>query len=370
MSLETLEEFLVQYMSLYDPPFFFMWQGGEPTLMGLSFFQAVVELEAKVALKVKAGQRCSIGNAIQTNATLLDDEWVRFLKKWHFFVGVSIDGPLEWHDRYRTDGSGRGSHAKAMSGVTALRRHQVDFNVLVVVNQANVHHPRELLAWLVKCGFYDLQFSPCVELPAGSPNATEGPVTSESITDNEYASFLNDLFDAWIETGVDRVRIRWFDNLLQMLWGRPSQTCQLAPECGYIVLEYNGDCYPCDFLVEEDRRLGNIHDTALREIVGNAKLATLSQSKGRLHPNCLDCPWRTLCHGECPRYRIINHGKADNTLPYFCQTYKEFYQRNYKRLERAAIHIGRKHGVPVPGGYLAPEVRTQSIPSYSQDGLQ
>lgn len=366
MSLETLEEFLRQYMSLFDPPFFFMWQGGEPTLMGLPFFRAAVELEAKVALKTNAGRKCSIGNAIQTNAALLDEEWARFLKEWHFFVGISLDGPREWHDRYRTDRSGRGSHARVMSGVAVLRRYQIDFNALVVVSQANVQHPRELLGWLVKHGFTNLQFSPCVELSSGSPNATERAVTPESIDPDEYALFLNGLFDAWLEVGVDRVRIRWFDNLVQMLWGRPSQMCQFAPECGYIVLEHNGDCYPCDFLVEEDWRLGNIHDTDLSEMMRDEKLVGLSRSKGHFHPDCLGCPWQLLCHGECPRYRIINEGESSHALPYFCEAYKQFYQHNYKRLERVALHIGRKHGVLLPGGHLAPAVRARTGHGYSQ----
>lgn len=366
MSLETLEGFLHQYMSLFDPPFFFMWQGGEPTLMGLPFFRAAVGLEAKVALETNAGRKCSIGNAIQTNAALLDEEWARFLKEWHFFVGVSLDGPREWHDRYRSDRSGRGSHARAMSGVAVLRRYQVEFNVLVVVSQANVHHPRELLDWLVKHGFTNLQLSPCAELSPGSPNATEAAVTAESIDPDEYALFLNGLFDAWLEAGIDRVRIRWFDNLVQMLWGRPSQVCQLAPECGYIVLEHNGDCYPCDFLVENDWRLGNIHDTDLGEMIRDEKLVGLSRSKGHLHPDCLGCSWQPLCHGECPRYRIINEGKASNALPYFCQAYKQFYQRNYRRLERVARQIGRRHGVLLPEGRLAPAVRAGTGRGYSQ----
>jgi len=357
MSLETWEEFLRQYMSLCELPYFFVWQGGEPTLMGLPFYQSAVELEAKVARETNPRQRIQIGNAIQTNAVLLDDAWARFFKEWHFFVGVSIDGPPEWHDRYRMDASGHGTHARVMAGVEVLRRHQIDFNVLVVVSKANAQHPRELLRWLVEHEFDNLQFSPCAERQQNAPD-TDGEVTPESITPDEHRRFLNELFDAWLEIGVDKVRIRWFDNLVQMLWGRPSQMCQSSPTCGYIVVEHNGDCYPCDFLVEPDWKLGNIHETSLGEMVGGQGFTALSRAKGHLHPRCMECPWLPLCYGECPRYRIVNRGSADHSLPYFCDSYRRFYERNYGRLEQIAIHMGRKLGLDVPEGHLPPVQRT------------
>jgi len=362
MTLETLEAFLYQYMSLFAPPFFFVWQGGEPTIMGLRFYHLVVELEAKVAHETNPGRRCKIGNAIQTNGTLLNDEWARFFREWHFFVGLSLDGPAKWHDRYRVDWSGRGTHAKVMTGVEALRRHQIDFNVLVVVNKTNVSQPRELLLWLIDNHFDNLQFSPCVELARGSTSLREGTDTPESIAPDEYGRFLNELFDTWLEVGVERVRIRWFDNLVQMLWGRPSQMCQFGPACGYILLEHNGDCYPCDFLVDKEWKLGNIHETPLREMLGGEKFVSFSQLKGCLHSDCVDCAWQPLCHGECLRYRIMNEGRAAYALPYFCDSYKQFYERNYRRLERVARYMGRKVGVALPSGPLLPELRVGAAP--------
>jgi uncharacterized protein len=356
MSLETWEAFLRQYMTLCDPPYFFVWQGGEPTLMGLSFYRSIVELEARVARETNQGRQVQIGNAIQTNAVSLDDEWARFFKEWHFFVGVSIDGPARWHDLSRTNASGNGTHARAMAGVDVLRRHRVDFNVLVVVSRANVRHARELLAWLVEQGFDNLQFSPCAE-PALDASGNIGRVTPESVTPEEYGDFLVEMFDAWLELGPERVRIRWFDNLAQMLWGRPSQMCQSSPMCGYVVLEHNGDCYPCDFLVESEWKLGNVRDTSLDAMIEGERFSALAKAKGDLHPRCAECPWLTLCYGECPRYRIVVGEQAGHSLPYLCDSYRHFFERRYEHLERTAVRMGRSLGLDVPEGHMPPSHR-------------
>jgi uncharacterized protein len=282
----------------------------------------------------------------------LDDEWARFFKEWHFFVGVSIDGPARWHDRFRTDASDNGTHARVMAGVNVLRRHKVDFNMLVVVSRANVHHARELLVWLLEQGFDNLQFSPCAE-PAADASDDARKVTPESVTPEEYEDFLVELFDAWLELGTERVRIRWFDNLVQMLWGRPSQMCQSSPTCGYVVLEHNGDCYPCDFLVEPEWKLGNVHETPLDTMIEGERFSDLAKAKGDLHPRCEECPWLTLCYGECPRYRIVNGAKVSHSLPYLCDSYRHFFERRYEHLERTAVCMGRGLGLDVPEGHLS-----------------
>ncbi|MDP6750826.1 MAG: anaerobic sulfatase maturase [Candidatus Poribacteria bacterium] len=362
LSLETFELFLKQYIPLSSPHLTFQWQGGEPTLMGLQFFESAMKLERQVATQTGDGNSPLTQNVIQTNAVLLNDQWARFFKKWKFLVGVSIDGPPEWHNQYRTDLQSRGTHSAVMEGVQHLKRYKIPFNVLAVINRINVDKPRELLNWMIEQGFTHLQFIPCAELQAGGDSATENSITPESVTQKQYGQFLVELLDAWLEIGVERVRIRWFDNLLQMLCGYPSELCQLAPNCGYIVLEHNGDCYPCDFQVDNEWFLGNIHETPLDAIVSGEKFERFSSLKNKLHPDCLECPWKTLCYGECPSYRIMNTGQAEYSLPYFCSSYKKFFGTCYDRLESAAVEAAENRGLRVPRESLSPGERTNTQP--------
>lgn len=370
LSLETFETFLRQYARVVGSAWSFAWQGGEPTLMGLPFFQRVVELQARVAHDLNPGRLTTIGNALQTNGTLLTEEWARFLKEWNFLVGISLDGPPDWHNTYRVDYRNRSTFERVMAGIEHLRRHQVEFNILTVVNHVNVRHPRELLRWLVAQGFTNLQFIPCVEPRPGHESVQDGGMTDESITPDEYGQFLNALFDEWLAVGVQTVRIRLFDNLVQMLWGLATQLCQLAPACGYIVLEHNGDCYPCDFFVETDWKLGNIHETPLDAMLAGERFRRFSHLKRHLHSECLSCRWRPLCHGECPRYRITNVGTAHEALPYFCSSYKQFYGQSYPRLETVAAELGQGIGLAVPAGHLSPAQRTRTpVPPLAAQAL-
>ncbi len=357
---ETFEALIKQYVPLSTPHLSFMWQGGEPTMMGLPFFEKVVELEVRYAWKVSPVNPPPVSNAIQTNGTLLNDDWARFFSRSGFLVGVSLDGPREMHDRYRVDRNGRGAYDKVMTGIECLQRHNVPFNILTVVSQANVERPRELLHWLVEQGFTHLQFIPCMEVQPGCNCAAEGGITEESITPDQWGRFLIEVFESWLEIGVDRVRVRWLDNLAQMLWGFPSEACLLSPNCGYVLMEHNGDCYPCDFFVEEEWRLGNIHSTSLLEMLEGDRFRRFSQAKAHLHPDCVECPWLTLCYGECPRYRVTNVGKAENSLPYFCQSYKQFFSRSYSRLEQLAIGMARPMGLAVQGGSMPASQRTRT----------
>ncbi|MBM3957995.1 MAG: anaerobic sulfatase maturase, partial [Gemmatimonadetes bacterium] len=348
LSLDTFEAFLRQYMEGFAQPYTFAWQGGEPTLMGLPFFQAAVQLEARVAREVNPGSLSHISNAIQTNGVQLDDDWARFFKESNFLVGVSVDGPPEMHDRYRTDRTGRPSHRAAMDGVEHLRRRGVEFNILTVVSSANVEHPEELLGWLVGQRFRQLQFIPLVEPLPGHTSVVEAGALPGSITPQQYGRFLERLFDAWVAAGSDSVRIRWFDNLVQLLWGHPAETCEMARRCGmYVVLEHNGDCYPCDFFVQGEWLLGNVLETPLEKIVNSAIFHRFRRMKSRLHPECRDCPWLSLCHGECPRYRITGSGRAEGALPYFCPSFRHFFESRYNALERVAVSLGRRLGLPV-----------------------
>ncbi|MCH7642496.1 MAG: anaerobic sulfatase maturase [Chloroflexi bacterium] len=359
LTLETFEAFLRQYVDGFAPQYNFAWQGGEPTIMGLPFYRAVLELQERVARENKLHPRFAFSNSIQTNATMINAEWARFLRDSRFLVGVSLDGPPELHDAFRVDWKGRPTHQRVMDGVEHLRAYDVPFNVLIVVNSANVEHPREVLSWLVAEGFNNLQFIPCAEpVPAHLSVAETGEISPGSITPEQYGAFLRGLFDAWVDIGIDRVRIRWFDNLIQMLWGQPAEMCEMAATCGYVVLEHNGDCYPCDFFVETGWLLGNVHKATLSEMIDSEKFRRFSGQKGQLHARCRSCSWRTLCYGECPRYRITAAGSADGTLPYFCPSFRQFFERRYPKLERLAVNAGRRLGFPVPGGRLTATRRT------------
>jgi uncharacterized protein len=331
-------------------------------MMGLDFYRGVVDLQKRVYRESAFRPRPIFTNSIQTNGTMLNDDWARFFRENRWLVGISIDGPPEMHDSLRVDWSGRPTHQRVMDGVEYLRSRAVEFNVLVVVNSGNVEHPEELLNWLVRQGFDNLQFIPCAEPLPGHPYIDgAGTATPGSITPDQYGRFLVRLFDAWIKIGIDRVRLRWFDNLIQMLWGQPGEMCEMAVECGYVVLEHNGDCYPCDFFVKSEWLLGNVHETSLSEMIADEMFTKFAAQKPQLHGQCKQCEWLTVCRGECPRYRITNQGYAENALPYFCESFKTFFGSRYGRLEQVTTSAGRMLGFPVPGGHKTVAERT-SVP--------
>ncbi len=362
LTIETYEEFLKQYVPMSAPFLSFTWQGGEPTIMGLEFYEQVDALQRRYSREFNPASPPVVGNSIQTNGTMLNDDWVKFFKRSNFLVGVSLDGPPELHNRYRVDWSGRPTYDRVMAGIDLLRSRDVPFNVLTVVSRSNVHQPRELLLWLYDQGFTYPQFIPLMEVQPGSSSAETGGVTDESLTPDQWASFLSGIFDTWQEIGVEKLRIRWFDNLVQMLWGFPNEACTLAQECGYILLEHNGDCYPCDFFVEPDQLLGNVHEGSLREMLGSEMFRRFSQAKSKLHADCTECPWLTLCYGECPKYRVANVGVAEYSLPYFCRSFKQFFGQNYHRLEELAIDAAGRRGLAVPRGTMPAGERTNTRP--------
>ncbi len=349
LSLETFRTFVEQFAAVNGPNMSFAWQGGEPTVMGLDFFRHAVDEQISAAKASGPGPIWHVSNALQTNGTLLDDEWAAFLHEYDWLVGVSCDGPPEWHDHYRVDRGGRETHQRVLRGIGHLRDRKVEFNVLTVVNHVNVQRPRELFHYLVEQGFDNLQFIPLAEPLPGHSSIQDGGPSPFSITPEEYGKFLNETFDAWLAYGYERIRIRFFDNVLQMLLGLSPNVCQLAASCGdYVVLEHNGDVYPCDFFVENEWKLGNILEEPLSELVASERFRAFARQKRKLHSDCLVCRWRPLCHGECPRYRITNAGSADSTLPYFCSSYKDFYGQSFERIQAVAAEARRLRAPDLP----------------------
>lgn len=338
MTPELFERFVDQYAELSNAGFSFAWQGGEPTLMGLGFYEKALDIEIRAARAHRTDGIWHITNSLQTNGTLLDDAWADFFRAYQFLVGISLDGPAEWHNTYRRDRAGHATHAKVLKGMEALALRGVEFNVLCAVQKSNVGHGRELLHYFADLGVTDVQF-----LPVAKSERLKGHLAGYSISPEEYGRFLEETFDEWMRIGHRRIRIRFFDNLIQLLLGLPSQMCIVAPTCGqYVVLEHNGDCYPCDFFVEREWYLGNIASTPLRTMVMSDAFRRFTLRKSVLHEDCRGCEWRPVCHGECPKYRMLTSPSAEGSLPYFCGSYKQFYGSSYDRVWRVAAAVGEE----------------------------
>jgi uncharacterized protein len=301
----------------------FAWQGGEPTLAGLEFFRWVVDLEDR-----HARPGTVISNALQTNGVLLDDAWGSFLKQYNFLVGVSVDGPAEVHDIARKDRGGHGSFRRVMAGVDVLRRHGVDFNCLCVAGPHNVRRTRDLMRFFRTEGFSHIQFIPAMDFQSTDP---EKPVTY-LIGPEDYGDFLALLFDEWYQDGCPTISIRTFDSFLQSYLGVPSELCVHGDSCsGALVVEYNGDVYPCDFFVHPRWRLGNISSHSLRAMVKSEERAGFVGRKHPLPVECQACEWNALCNGGCPRNRVALEDGCQ-APDYFCRSYKRFLSHADARL--------------------------------------
>ena len=319
ISAAMLERFIPEYMEYVADAHVasFSWQGGEPTLAGLPFFERVVALQAAHARPPMA-----ISNALQTNATLIDDAWAAFLKTYDFLVGVSVDGPREVHDAARRDARGRGSFDRVMAGVARLGRAGVAVNALCVVGPHNVERPGELMRFYRAEGFSHVQFIPCMDFQAMDP----GRPPAYTITPAQYGAFLVGLFDAWYCDGRPMVSVRTFDNLLQSYVGVPNELCVHAERCdASLIVEHNGDVYPCDFYVDSPWRLGSVMETPLREIVASPARAAFVRHKRPLPRPCQECEWLAVCKSGCPRNRTP---RPDGTASpdYFCESYRMLFR--------------------------------------------
>lgn len=332
MSEELLERFVKDYIEAQTMnEVVFTWHGGEPTLRPLSFYQKAVELQKKYA-----GGRI-IHNSLQTNGTLLTDEWCRFLKANNWLVGISIDGPEAFHDRYRRDSQGRPSWQKVMEGIRLLQHYGVEWNAMAVVNRYNADHPQAFYRFFKSIGCQYIQFTPIVERNvqhadgrhlASINDATDAPVTDFSVTPEQWGSFLCGLFDEWVKQDIGRVFVQIFDSMLANWVGVAPGSCIYAKECGHAgVMEYNGDVYSCDHFVFPQYKLGNINEHTLIEMLYGEKQRRFSQLKyNRLPRQCKECRWAFACHGECPKNRFVNDRYGNPGLNYLCAGYRRFFE--------------------------------------------
>lgn len=326
MSEATLEEFTRQYIAAQTTPeVMFTWHGGEATLRPVDFYRKAVALQRKYA----GGRR--IENCLQTNATLLTDEWCRFLKEEGWLVGVSIDGPQEFHDEYRLTGAGKPSFMNVLRGIRMLQRHGVEWNALAVVNDYNADYPVEFYRFFKQIGCRFIQFTPVVErLKPDSMLAdvsVNGEVTDFSVTPEQWGNFLCGVFDEWVKGDVGEVFVQLFDATLANWVGATPGVCTLAPQCGHAAaMEWNGDVYSCDHFVFPAYKLGNIHESTLIEMMGSDRQLKFGADKrDKLPRQCRECCWLFACNGECPRNRFARTADGESGLNYLCEGYSKFF---------------------------------------------
>ncbi|RXK56351.1 anaerobic sulfatase maturase [Oleiharenicola lentus] len=352
MSPELLEIYIRTYISAQPlDNVSFAWQGGEPTLLGVGFFERVVALQQQYA----AGKR--IENAFQTNGILLDDQWGAFLKAHNFLVGVSVDGPRHLHDAYRVDKGGQPTFDRVMAGLEVLKRHGVEFNTLTTVHRANAKQPREVYQFLRAQGSGYLQFIPIVERNAPAHTADglwlapppnhddaanlDSQVTPWSVRPGDYGKFLTGVFDEWIKADVGRVFVQHFDSALANWLGQSPGICIFSPTCGRaLAIEHNGDVYSCDHYVYPRYRLGNLLNEDLAALVDSPPQEAFGSAKADLPRYCRECPVRFACHGECPKHRFVRTPDGESGLNYLCAAYKKFFTHITPAMNTMAALIG------------------------------
>jgi uncharacterized protein len=351
MTDEVLEAYVRGYIEAQDADTVnFAWQGGEPTLLGVDFFERAVELERRYA----GGKR--ITNALQTNATLLDDRWGEFLARNGFLVGVSIDGPRELHDFYRVDKGSAGTFDRVMRGLEALKRHRVEFNTLTVVNRQNSRHPLEIYRFLKSIGSRFMQFIPIVERKAAVATseglvliqpAFEGAteVTEWSVEPRAFGEFLVAIFNEWVKRDVGAYYVQHFDVALESWLGLPQSLCVFRRTCGSaLALEHSGDLYSCDHFVYPEFKLGNILEISMGEMVNSDRQRDFGNAKADALPRmCRECDVRFACNGECPKHRFTRTPDGEAGLNYLCAGYKLFFKHidPYMRFMAEELRAGR-----------------------------
>ncbi|HGK7506142.1 anaerobic sulfatase maturase [Kluyvera cryocrescens] len=324
----TLEAYVRQYIEA-NPGLEveFTWQGGEPTLAGIAFYEKALQLQSKYAGKKR------ITNSIQTNGVLIDEAWAEFLAKNKFLVGLSIDGPAWLHNRYRKTRSGQSVFNKVLRAMNLLKKHYVDVNILTVVNNVTAEHPQEIYEYLtheLKAEF--VQFIPAVEQrPVNEkygellyPQTLVGSVTEWSVSGEQWGRFMTGVFDQWVQRDVGRVYVQMFDSALAAWLGEKPSLCVMQPSCGFgLVVEQDGDVYSCDHYVYPEHRLGNLRRESLAKMAASKQQRKFGLAKTEVSAECKRCEWRFTCHGGCPKHRI--HRMGERWHNHLCTGYKAIF---------------------------------------------
>ena len=331
MTDEMLEQFTREYIEAQTmPQVLFTWHGGEPLMRSLDFYRKALALQKKYA----HGKQ--IDNVIQTNGTLLTDEWCEFFAQNHWLVGISIDGPQEYHDHYRITPAGKPSWEKVMQGISLLKKHRVEWNAMAVVNAYNAEHPLEFYHFFRDNGCQYLQFTPIVErltehedgrTLASLADDREIPLADASVTPQQWGNFLCTIFDDWVRHDVGKTFVEIFDCTLANWMGVLPGICAYSKECGHAgVMEHNGDVYSCDHFVFPEYKLGNIREQSLIDMLYGEKQQAFSRLKHTSLPRqCKECDMEFACHGECPKNRFEKDKYGEPGLNYLCQGYYQYY---------------------------------------------
>ena len=332
MSDEMLEQFTREYIEAQTMnQVLFTWHGGEPLLRSIDFYRKALSLQQKYA----GGRR--IDNVIQTNGTLLTDEWCEFFAQNHWLVGISIDGPQPDHDHYRLTAAGKPSWKKVMQGIKLLKKHGVEWNAMAVVNAYNANHPLEFYRFFKENGCQFLQFTPIVErltrhedgrTLASLADKDEISLSEASVAPEQWGYFLCAIFDEWVRKDVGKIFVEIFDCTLANWMGISPGICAYSKECGHAgVMEHNGDVYSCDHFVFPEYKLGNIRDHSLIDMLYGEQQQEFSRLKHSSLPRqCRECDMEFACHGECPKNRFMKDKYGDSGLNYLCPGYYHYYQ--------------------------------------------
>ncbi len=333
MNEDTLETFIRKY--IHEQPgreVVFTWQGGEPTLLGLEYYEKALDLQRKY------GSGKDITNSFQTNGVLLNDDWCSFFKKNNFLIGISIDGPQHLHDIHRPNKGGQGTFTKVMKGIELLKKHGVDFNTLTVVNSLNCDYPLEIYSFLKSIGSHYIQFIPIVERLADGcgPHGLQLPLpdyaggaslASWTVPPEKYGNFLIQVFNEWAKKDEGTYFIQAFDSALANEVGVPAGVCIFNETCGYaLAIEHNGDVYSCDHYVYPEYKLGNIHSGGFKKMLFTPLQQKFGADKYDALPSqCKECEVYTYCRGECPKNRFAYTATGEPGLNYLCTGYRKFF---------------------------------------------
>ncbi len=347
MSEELLERFIEQYIYInHAHDVLFTWHGGEPLLKGIEFYKKALILQQKYA------EGRTIVNSLQTNGTLINDEWAQFFKENNFLIGISIDGPEHCHDHYRKYRNDKPSFLNVMRGIDFLKKHKVEFNTLTVINDYNVRYPLQVYNFLKEIGSIYMQFTPIVDAIDSSGNTNPKDfkevedilVTDQSVKPLQYSNFLIKIFDEWVKKDVGIRFVITFDALLANLMEVPPPICIYAKTCGRAAaIEFNGDVYSCDHFVFPQYKVGNINDKHLLTLINSEMQQDFGTDKFDKLPNyCKKCEFLNLCYGECPKNRIIKSPEGEAGLNYLCKGFKEFYKHTIPYLKYMANEISQQ----------------------------
>jgi len=319
MTEDILEQYIIQHIEICpDPIIRFSWHGGEPTILGLDYFRKIVEIQIK---HQPSNQK--IVNGIQTNGTLINEDWCQFFSAENFYVGLSLDGPQEMHDHFRHNKSEKPTFAKTLHGFELLQRNGVQCEILCVVNSNNAQYPKQVYRFFKGIGAQYITFLPLVEPQLKIHES----VSTRTVTANAWGNFLCTIFDEWMNQDIGQIKVQIFEEAARIAFNQEHSLCIFQKTCGNIpVLEHNGDFYSCDHYVDRKHKLGNIKETPLIKLLDCPEQKSFGQAKlDKLPQYCQFCEVREMCNGECPKNRFIQSPDGEPGLNYLCSGYKRFF---------------------------------------------